>query len=158
MDYMRWYTNNKKIAISIFILLFLLCILLSQTKKQNEHNSNTEYSVQQSLQNTEKLQRTTRKKVSIERNISIVKDSISVIAIEDATVYSVYTYEQQGSFTNYLVIAELLSKDGVFVIKSYNNLDIGYKELPISTELKELLKKQADITVQNNIKSISNIK
>ena len=44
------------------------------------------------------------------------------------------------------------------MIKNYNNLDIDYKEFPISSELKELLKKQADITIQNNIETILNVK
>lgn len=139
------------------ILLLILCILLSQTKKQQEPHSNTEYNVQQSTQNAEKLQDMTRKKHR-KKYLSTVKDSISVIAIADATIYSIYTYEQPDIFTSYLVIAKFFSKDGTFVIKNCDDLDIGYKELTISTELKELLKKQVDITVQNSIKSISNIK
>jgi hypothetical protein len=161
MDYMHWYTNNKKITIPLIILIILFLLLymsLSQIKKQHELNSNTEYGTQQPMQNTENLQRTTRKKISTEKGITIVTDNISVIAIDDATIYSVYTYEQQDTFTNYLVVADFLSKDGAFVIKNYNNLDIDYKEFPISSELKELSKKQADITIQNNIETILNVK
>lgn len=149
--------TDSEISLEIASLLFLW-MLISSTKKENELNQNIEYSVQDSIKHTEQLQNDIREKLNIEDVNTDWKDCISVIAIEDSTIYSIYTYKQHDTFTSYLVIAEFLSNDGVFLLKSYDKLELNYKNLPVSSELEKLLEEQAKVTIQDNIDTILNEK
>lgn len=156
MNNMRWYINSKKVILLIISLTFLLFLFLkdlSFTNKKNDATHNIEDTRQRAEQNTENLQQTIRDKISREINSSITKDSLSVIATEDRTIYSIYTFEKQNVYTNYLTVAELFP-DEFFEIKSYCQIKSEYTNLPVSTEVRELLEKQAKITIQDNIDAV----
>lgn len=156
MNNMRWYINSKKVILLIISLTFLLFLFLkdlSFTNKKNDATPNIEDTRQRAEQNTENLQQIIRDKISREINSSITKDSLSVIATEDRTIYSIYTFEKQNVYTNYLTVAELFP-DEFFEIKSYCQIKSEYTNLPVSTEVRELLEKQAKITIQDNIDAI----
>lgn len=151
LSQMKEGIDLKKLIVSLLLIGISIVLMTLFTHKEHPtSDSDQDISILQSLENTNTLHQ------DISHQLLGKNDAMSVIATSGNTIFCIYTDKQTDAYTNYLVISKFESKTNSFDILSYHNLNSGYENLVLPSEIKKLLDKQADITIEDNINSINN--
>lgn len=141
----------KPTHLIVFLSLLVILTIVTLYSKQRlfkEKQTVKDYTVQETIYNTEILKQKAANYIGKEE-----KNSLSVVALEGNKIYAIQTFQQVEKYESYLILANIDEKNQ---IKIHQGMDIqsGYTDLDIPSALKIILDNNLEVIIKDNIANI----